>query len=441
MAHALTPRATSGSAHPHSTSLHFRHLDPRQQRLLEERRREHDEQNRAVIRTGLISLAGFFVVAGLTVFLLVRNFQQKEAERQAVLAAHASLRAELLAPDALRPQSAAALLRRIDETKTVWQVGPDADAIAQQGKLAREVLEVARVRDALAGEVAALQREVAAGSHPIDGWRRLGERVAAVQARLVKGDGDLQAQVGALVERVDAGWFDALVADAGTNGRDPRAALRSLTAAVDLGTARRDAAERDRAAQHRWKERLRGLAPAFDAAAQAVYTPTAIGAVPWSDLQPPEAAWVASRTENLTRRVDRDGLRLACTRTERPQSGVVVLRHDSWHGCALSFDVRLEAGSAVLFGRSREQIDERNGGGLVVTTATGRSDEVTLPAGQDVHVEMVVVGDRMAADVAVYPPRHVERRIGNDDRRGTFAALVHPGAELTVRNLRIRRLD
>lgn len=134
-----------------------------------------------------------------------------------------------------------------------------------------------------------------------------------------------------------------------------------------------------------------------------------------------------------------DTIDIACAGGERAQSGVVVLRQHAWHAAALSFEVTLASGKATLFGRARGQFGEKDAGGLTLST-TEAPGCVVVPAGQEVHVEVTVVGDRLVATVANGTPQRIEQSIRHDERRGSFAAVVRPDTRLTLRQLRVRRL-
>lgn len=420
-----------------------RRPDPAARDAIRHRLREqHDAENFVAIRNGLIAIGGLVLIAVLGVAIWQREVAQREAARIAAVERSAKLRAELIADQPLTPELARELLRRIEARAAEWTATPDAPAIRAQADQARGVLAEATAHAAFANDVAFLQKEADAGGKPHDAWRQLHGRLAALQPRAANVPAALRAQFDAVADRVAAQWFDALQAAGTAKGAEPRAALALLTAAADLGEDQLQATKAHGTRQQRWRDAVHKLHAIRDPAEQALFAPAAIAGVAWQDLRPPEADWVTGRAANFTRTADRDGLRLVCAGGERAANGVVVLRRTSWHAAALSFTVKLERGSAVVFGRAFAQIADKNAGGLhLVTAAPTRADAVQLPAGRDVPVELTVVGDRITAVVGEEPPQRIELRVTHDERRGAFAVSVHPDTAIAFRNLRIRRLD
>ncbi|MBM4063050.1 MAG: hypothetical protein FJ265_18435, partial [Planctomycetes bacterium] len=364
----------------------------RRQRVLEQRRRERDARNRKTILIGLGCISGFLVAAGFTLAFWLHESARQEAEHQALLGRRAALRAELLVSEPLRPERAAALLRRIDETRAEWQSGPDADAILRQADGARAVLAAAEASAAFAGDLARLQREFEAAGGAAD-WRQWHDRLVGLQTRAPKGATELATQAEALRERVDHGWFEALLATGTAPGVPAADAARQLATAAGLLEERIASHRRNAAAEQRWLEVQRKFVPVFDKAQQAAFPAAAIAARPWQDLRPPEANWVTSSGTALTHSADRGSLSIACTGTAR---GVVMLRRDGWHACVLAFDLQLDRGTATVFARADREIGDRGAGGLHVTTsATDQPDAVTVPAGRAVRVELTAIGDKV----------------------------------------------
>lgn len=417
-------------------------LDSRQEELLAQRRREREQKNRRVILLGIGYVAAFLLVAAVAAFFWFRESARAEAEHQALLERRAQLRTELLGTDGLKPELAPALLARIEATRAEWEDGPDAAAIKQRAEQAKTVAADAAALAAFGGEIAALQRDLDAADKNPDTWQKLHERLAALSPRLPKGAHELHAQVETLGARTDEGWFEVLAAAGAAAGQDARAALALLLKAEDLGADRRDAAQKQPKEQKLWLDRLHKLAPALDAAEKAAFPEAAIAAVPWQDLQPKEADWVTSKSSELRRRADAEGLTLENPGSPQAHNAVVILRHDAWHACALAFDVQVDRGAVQLFGRSFAEVGDTGAGGVLLTTSESkRPDAVLVPAGKEVQVELRVVGDEVTAIVGTPTPQRIVLKITKGDRRGALAAVVRPDTALALRHLRVRRLS
>ena len=414
---------------------------PEHQERLEQRRRMLAARQRRMTLLGVGSVVGFVLVVGTVSLVMWHNGVQREAERAAWLQHMAELKAELLPTEALTPSRAAALQQRIEATRAEWEKGPDADSLSRQAEQVKILVATEKARQGVAAEISALQAGAKATGTDLATWANLTERATALQTKVAKEPAEVRAEVDAAVETVVAGRFDALQRAASATGTEPRAALEHLQTADDLAELRLEALKKTPAAQAAWRERLKALVPAFDAAAKSVFTQAAVEAVALQDLRAPAANWVASKAENVVSKPAPDGIDIECKSDHGGKSGVLVLRHEQWHAVSLSFDVELASGTAVLFARTNTQMSDRGAGGLVLTTnPTDKPDQVTVPAGQPVHVDLTVVGDAVMATVGTSTPKQVELRVGNQERRGSFAAIVRPDSKLGIHHLKVRRL-
>ena len=427
------PARTGGS----SSSKKKSQLTPEQQALLDERRREKEAAASRSLRISLISIGAFVVIGGTTGFLLWQSSARAEEARQALAKHRAELRAELLADGSLAPEKAPGLVKRIEATRTEWQQMPDAEAIGAQLERARTVVANTTAQQSVAADLAAMQKEFETPNRTPEAWQQLHDRLTKMRASVPKTALDLQQQLDGVAARIEVGHFEALVAKAA--GADPKAALTTLTAAIDLAQDAHDA-NKDRSVQQAWQGRLRAVAPQLDAAQKAVFVDAAITAVPAQDLTAKEADWVTSTASNMTRHLAGDTLTLACPGGEKAKSGLVVLRHHDWHACQLSFDAKLEQGKVSLLPRTLTQFGDKGTGALVLSTKEAPG-AVVVPAGQEVHVDVTVIGDQVVATVDKGAPQKVELSVGNAERRGSFAAVAHPDTKVALRHFRIRKLS
>lgn len=420
-----------------SASTHHRHRTPEQEELLAKLQHERAERTRQSMRMGLMWIGGFLVVAGIGGFVWYQSAAKAAQQRADQLAHYTALRTELLDEASLAPEKAQALLRRIDATRAEWEHGVDADKIERQAELARAAATNAAAQQAVAADLGALQKELASAGKTADAWKGLHEKALAVRARVPKAAADLHKELDQLLDRIDAGWFDALLAQGAAAA--PNAAVAPLVAAEDIAVEAVEATAKSRPAQDAWKQRLQELTPRLDAAMKAAYTDAAIAAVPTQDLKTQEADWVPSTGSSLVRKLQGDTLSLQVDGGKNAHSGLVVLRRQAWHACALSFDVKLDRGKAELFARAHSQFAGKSTGAVVLAT-TEAPGAVVVPAGQEVHVEVTVVGDQVVATVDHGTPQKVELHVANNERSGAIAAIVHPDTALAIRHLRIRKL-
>jgi hypothetical protein len=405
--------------------------------LNRQRKREREDAARRSLQQSLIWIGGATVVLTIGGIWWWTSSQRAEAERAARAEAYAALRTELLAPSGLEPAKAGALLQRIEATTEQWQGGLDADAIQRQASQAKAVLANHALANTVGAELTTLQQELTAPDKSAAAWQGRRERARALQAKVAKTPGELQTSARTLLATVDVEYFNALVAagDSAT-ASDAKAALASFTAALDLAT---DATEtgKDRAAQAPWQQRRRDLLARYDGAAKAALGGAASGE-PAPELRSTEADWVTGNTGTVTRTMQGDAVVLACPGGDKAKSGVVVLRHHSWHACELSLEVEL-TGKATLFARTHGALGDKGAGGLVLAT-TAAPGAVVVPAGKPVHVALRVVGKEVVATVDGGDPQRAELTVSNDERRGAIAAVLQPDTKLTLRQLRVRKL-
>lgn len=438
------PSSTSSRAQaraPGSRSSRDKSRPTQQEQQLDQRRLDRAAKARIALRNSLLWIGGFVLVAGTLLWVWLDSAAAKENERAARAKRREELRTELLADGNLTPERAPRLLQRIEATRTEWAATPDSDAIERQAEQARGVVKNAATSAAVAADLTALERDLAADGKTLDTWQQLHDRTKALHARTDKGATAILAQIDAIGVRVDVGWFEALQA-AGTAAPSPAAGLAPLTQALDLGIDHATAQGTKREEKAVWMKRQAGLVPHLDAAQRAAFDDRAISAVAWQDLHPTEADWVVSRTGNVTRKLEGDTLTVRSGADQRGASSVLVLRHQSWHACSLAFSLRLDQGRVVLFGRATTQFGEKDAGGLVFTTSAGADapDAIVVPAGREVAVELTLVGDQLTATIQGGTPQQSTQRIKHTERRGAFAAVLKPETGFALSRLRVRRL-
>jgi hypothetical protein len=439
MASSTSSRAQART--PDSRSPRGKRRTPEQEQLLAQRRQEREAQTRAALRNGLIWVGGFVLCGGTLLWLWLDSAAAAESERAAAAKRHDELRTELLADGNLTPERAPRLLQRIAATRAEWATSPDHDAIERQAEQARGVVKVAAATAAVATDLQALERDLATEGKSLDTWQQLHDRARALHDRTDKSATAVLAQLDALGVRVDGGWFEALQA-AGASAQPPAAGLATLTQALDLGLDHAAAQGKKRDDKAVWTKRLTTLVSHLDAAQTAAFDERAIAAVAWQDLHPVEADWVVSRSGNVERKLHGDTLTVRTGADQRGSAAVLVLRQQSWHACSLAFSLRLDQGRVLLFGRATTQFGERDGGGLPVVTTAGpdSAGAIVVPAGQEVAVELTIVGDQFTATVDGGTPHRLAHRIKHTERRGSFAAVMRPETVFALGKLRIRRL-
>lgn len=394
-------------------------------------------KSRAAIRNGLLCIGGFLVIATIGGVWFAHEQSVADAARAVVKERQDALRGELLAPGDLTPAKATELLRRIDATRSEWQDGPDGEAISRRAEQARAVITAAKTAEVLDRDIAAVSARLAATGLTREQWEALHTEAKGLIPRAEKGDAALKAKVAELARSVEAGMFTALVAAGGAAGVRPEDAVPLLTEAVDLAQDAAAANSKNHDVQREWAQREHSVVGLLDVAEAALPESARAGAA-FVDLALREDEWVAGRGGSLTRKVQGDELDVECAAGDKAKSGVVVLRHHDWHAGVLACDVELRRGKAVLFARVRDKIAETGCGGLVLST-TPAEGAVVVPAGQPVHVEMTVLGNKVVAEVATATPQRVELQVTNDERRGGIAVVLHPDAALAVRHVRQRR--
>jgi hypothetical protein len=123
----------------------------------------------------------------------------------------------------------------------------------------------------------------------------------------------------------------------------------------------------------------------------------------------------------------------------------VVLRGHDWHAAVIACELRLERGAVLLLPRAHRQFLYRGCGGVELATAGASAGDgaVHVPAGQPVHLEVIVVGNRVTATVSVPGAARtpIELRIGVDERRGSLGLILRAGTAVTLGDLRLRVLD
>lgn len=427
------PARTGGSSSPKKKSQ----LAPDQEALVAQRRRDKEAAAARSLRISLISIGAFVVIGGTVGFLLWQSSARAEEERQAIAKHRAELRAELLADGSLTPEKAPNLVKRIEATRSDWAPMPDADAIGAQLERARAVVASAAAEQSIAASLAAMQKELETPNRTPESWKQLRDGLTKLRAGAPKAAPQLQQQLDGVATRIDVGQFEALVAKAA--GAEPKAALESLTAAVDLAQEAHDA-HKDRTVQQAWQARMRAVTTQLDAAQKAVFVDSAIAAVAPQELKTKEADWVTSTGSTTTRQLAGDTLTIVCPGGDKAKSGLVALRHHDWHACQLSFDAKLDQGTCSMVPRGLTQFGDKETGALVLSTKEAPGS-VVVPAGQEVHVDVTVVGDQVVATVDSGKPQKVELHVGGPDRRGSFAVVARPDTKVALRHFRIRKLS
>ncbi|MBL8750324.1 MAG: hypothetical protein JNK78_14260 [Planctomycetes bacterium] len=396
-------------------------------------------ESAATVRNGLVWIGALLVIGGIVGFVALRSANEKEAARQALAEKHAALRSELLAENALTPEHAGALLQRIAATRADWRDGPDRAAIERQEDQAKALVAASAARGAVADELAAVQRDVATAKGA-DALRAVHDRAVALAARGTGTDAATKTEIQTAVFKASTAWFDALLAQAEVDAKEPAKALSSLTTASDLATdTLADKHLVDRGEHTAWAQRVHAATQKLDAAQKAAFGDAAIAAVAWQDVKANDADWVTNAGGGVERHAGAGELALASPASEKPHSAVVVLRHHSWHACSLSFDARLDDGRIAVFPRTETQFAEKKGDSIVLATVAA-AGQIALPAGLDVHVELTVVGDRVVGEIGTTPPTKIDQKITDDVRRGSIGCVVHSGTHAVMRHLRVRPL-
>lgn len=422
--------------HPHHARPFHGH-DPHKEELIARWRAEHDAKNRALFHSGMLWL-GVLAVCSIGIGAWWKSaVDARHSAREQAIAEQAAMRAELLPSKPLTPESAAALLQRIEADRARWMSSPDRTAVLQQIDRARSIVDENQREVALAAALDSAERQLDAGIVAMDLWRALHERLHSLRAAAGTGPA---ARLAAVEERVDTGWFDALIGAA--SKEDPAAALHDLTAAEDLAGCMLAGVGHDRAREQAWRMRLHALTPRFDAASAAAFDAAAAARKPWIDLLPgtQDADWKASHGAAIARTLTGPELSLRCQEGDRAHSAIVALRNHDWYAAQGTVEVKLEAGEAALFFRSKRVFDLRRGGGIALRTEPAEG-AVFAAADRPISIEWTIVGDRLTVAVGGDTPQHIEHGIHHDERHGSFGVLLKPGAAIRISNLRVRRLD
>lgn len=406
---------------------------------LQSHRLERAAKNRRQIQIGLACIGGFAVVAAILVYS-VWTAQQKQEAADAVLAAQRqALRHELLDEPPTTAEQAAARISRIEAKRFEWSDGPDADAIQRMQEQARQlVARATAVREA--GEEAKKLEQLAA--QPVQdaaSWQVLLQRADALEHRAEAVGKEAAASNAAAVEKVREAAFDALVKEGSAQDLPPERAVAALAAAEDVAAAVLATPHLDAERHHAWQQRARALVAPFDAAEERAFAPATVAALPWQELKHPEAHWVLSSGSTIVRRLEGDTLALTNAAGKDAKKGMVVLRHDGWHACAIAFDLTLERGQVVVFPRARTQFNEKDGGGIAVATKAA-GDAVVIAPGAEIHVELLAIGGKVTATFGAAEPVTAASTTKSEERCGAIAFLLHPDTALRIRQLRIRRL-
>ncbi len=427
----------SHAAHRASPSPHRPHIhDPQHDALLERWRAERDAKNKAAFRLGAWCLLAFVVFGGAIGALWMHELESRRVAHETMAAEQASLRAELLPVEPLTPIAAAALLRRIDDKRARWESHPDRVAIQRMAETARGIVEADIRQRHVHDTLDASERQLDAGIVAMDLWRSMHEKLRAIAH---DSGPDVAERLARLEERADAGWFDALLAHASSS--EAATALDDLTAAADLASCNLAHAGRDRVLEQGWRMRVHTLTPRFDAAFLAATTEASIDAATWTDLLPgtQDSDWVPNRGSEVTKQLDHDALLLRCADGTHAHPAIVSCKRPDWYAARGSLQVQLDSGSIALFCRSRREFDPRRGG-CVSIACDGSEGSMPVRASQPVLVEWTVVGNRFTATIKGDADQRIEQTIQHDERHGSFAVLLSPGASVRISKLRVKQL-
>lgn len=427
----------SHAAHGASPSPRRPHIhDTQHDDLLARWRAERDAKNNAAFRLGAWCLVAFVGCFGTLGALWMHEIESRRIAHETAANEQATLRAELLPAEPLTPIAAAALLRRIEDQRARWKLLPDRAAIERMAETARGIVDADNRRRTACDTLDAAERQLDAGIIAMDLWRSMHEKLHAVAADSGAGVGERLAH---LEERADSGWFDALLAHAASS--DPATALDDLTAAADLASCNLAHPGRDRVHEQGWRMRVRTLTPRFDAAFLAATTEASIEATPWTDVLPgtQDSDWVPNRGSEVTKQLDHDVLALRCADGPHAHPAIVSCKRPDWYAARGSLRVQLDSGRIALFCRSRREFDPRRGGSVQLA-CDGSEGCLSVRASQPVDVEWTIVGNRLRARIAGDAGPGIEQTIEHDERHGSFAVLLSPGASLRISKLRVRQL-
>ena len=427
----------SHAAHGTSSDPRRPHIhDPQHDELLARWRADRDAKNKAAFRLGAWNLLAFVVCAGAIGALWMGEVESRRVAHETMVAEQAAVRAELLPAEPLTPIAAAALLRRIDGERTRWEHHPDRAAIERMAESARGIVE-ADVRQRHVRETLdASERQLDAGIVAMDLWRSMHEKLRGIAH---DSGPDVTERLARLEERADAGWFDALLAHAASS--DATTALDDLTAASDLASCNLAHAGHDRVREQGWRMRVHTLTPRFDAAFLAATTTASIDAAPWTDVLPgtQDSDWVPNRGSEVTKQLDHDALLLRCADGPHAHPAIVSCKRPDWYAAHGSLQVQVDSGRVALFCRSRREFDARRGG-CVSLASDGSDGYLPVPASKPVLVEWTVLGNRLTATIGGDAGQRIEQTIEHDERHGSFAVLLSPGASVRISKLRVKQL-
>ena len=427
----------SHAAHGASADHRRPHIhDPQHDDLLARWRAERDAKNRAAFRLGAWSLLAFVVCFGAIGALWMGELESRRIAHETMVAEQAAVRAELLPNEPLTPIAAASLLRRIDGERTRWEGHPDRAAIERMAATARSIVEAEILQRQVSQTIDAAERQLDAGIVAMDLWRSMHEKLRALGHDSTP---DVAERLARLEERADAGWFDALLAHAASS--DAATALDDLTAASDLASCNLAHAGHDRVREQGWRMRVHTLTPRFDAAFVAATTEASIDAAAWTDVLPgtQDSDWMPNRGSEVTKQLDHDALLLRCADGPHAHPAIVSCKRPDWYAARGSLQVQVDSGRVALFCRSRREFDARRGGCILIA-CDGSDGYLPVPASKPVLVEWTVLGNRLTATIGGDAGQRIEQTIEHDERHGSFAVWLSPGASVRISKLRVKQL-
>jgi hypothetical protein len=282
----------------------------------------------------------------------------------------------------------------------------------------------------------AAERQLDEGIVAMDLWRSMHEKLRAIEH---DSGPDVAERLARLEERADAAWFDALLAHAASS--DVATALDDLTAAADLASCNLVHAARDRAREQGWRMRLHTMTPRFDAAFVAATTEASIAALPWIDVLPgtQDSDWVPNRGSEVTKQLDHDALTLRCADGPHAHPAIVNCKRPDWYAARGSLQVQVDSGRIALFCRSRREFDPRRGG-CILLACDGSDGYLPVPASKPVLVEWTILGNRLTATIGGDAGQRVEQIIPHEERHGSFAVWLNPGASVRISKLRVKQI-